>query len=164
MGVGRIVGQRVLWLAGLTALAACAGDVEPPVSEPPPLPPPVAVEPPAPPPPPPPPPTTVPREPGLVAGREVGGAAARYLRPEDRPILEQTTQRALETGQAGKAVRWSNPATGASGTITPQPTFPMGGKSCREFHQTLVAGGTKSTGYGTACRGPDGIWLIDQDG
>ncbi|MEN3951527.1 RT0821/Lpp0805 family surface protein [Iodidimonas sp. SYSU 1G8] len=158
--------HRLLCLTALSAtMAACASDYEPPMTEAPPPPPPVMAEPePAPPPPPPPPPTIVPRESGLVAGRDVGGAAAKFLKPEDRAILERTTQQALATGAAGKSIAWSNAATGARGTITPQPAFPMNGKSCREFQQTLFAGGSKSTGYGTACRGPDGVWLLDQNG
>ncbi len=157
--------QRLLCLTALAAiLAACASDRYDTVSEAPP-PPPVEPAPQLPPPPPPPPPpTVVPRESGKVAGRDVGGAAARLLQGEDRDIMEKATQKALATGAAGKAVAWSNPATGASGTITPQPKFTMSGKSCREFQQVVTAGGKKSTGYGTACVAPDGTWLIDENG
>lgn len=156
--------QRLLCLTALTmTLAACAGDYEAPVSEVPPPPP--APAPQLPPPPPPPPaPTVVPREAGKVAGRDVGGAAARLLQEEDRAVMEKATQKALATGAPGKAVSWSNPKTGASGSITPQPKFSMGGKSCREFQQAFTAGGKKSTGYGTACVAPDGTWLIDENG
>ncbi len=155
--------RRLLCLTLLTAtLAACAGERQEPVSDAPPPPP--APAPQLPPPPPPPPPTVVPRETGKVAGRDVGGAAARLLQAEDRAILERITQKALATGAAGKAVAWSNPKTGASGSITPQPKFTMGGKSCREFQQAFTAGGKKSTGYGTACVAPDGTWLIDENG
>ncbi len=155
---------RLLCLTLLTAtLAACAGDYQEPVSEAPPPPPAPAAQLP-PPPPPPPPPTVVPRETGKVAGRDVGGAAARLLQEEDRAIMEKTTQKALSTGVAGKATSWSNAKTGTSGSITPQPRFSMGGKSCREFQQLVNAGGKKSTGYGTACMAPDGTWLIDENG
>jgi surface antigen len=156
--------HRLLCLTAITAtLAACAGDYEEPVTQAPPPPPP-APAPQLPPAPPPPPPTVVPREAGKVAGRDVGGAAARLLQEEDRAIMEKTTQKALATGAAGKSVAWSNPVTGASGAITPQPKFSMGGKSCREFQQVFTAGGKKSTGYGTACVAPDGTWLIDENG
>ncbi len=158
--------NRLLCLTALAAtLAACASDYEEPVvSAPPPPPPEAAPVLPPPPPPPPPPPTVVPREAGKVAGRDVGGAAARLLQPEDIQIMERATQQALTTGAAGKAVAWSNPRTGAGGSITPQPAFPMGGKNCREFQQVITAGGKKSTGYGTACIAPDGVWLIDENG
>ncbi|MBI1182534.1 MAG: hypothetical protein GC201_18490 [Alphaproteobacteria bacterium] len=157
--------HRLLSLTALScALAACVGEYERPASEapPPPLPPRPG---PAPelPPPPPPPPTVVPRQSGKVAGHEVGGAAAQMLKPADRPILEQTTQRALETGEAGKPVKWANGATGSRGSITPQPTFTMRGKTCREFQQTVVVEERTSTGYGTACRAPDGTWLIEEN-
>jgi surface antigen len=157
--------QRLLCLTVLAAsLAACASDYDEPMSQTMPPPPPAPAPEVLPPPPPPPPPTMVPRESGKVAGRDIGGAAARLLQPDDRALLEKTTQRALASGQAGKAITWSNPKTGASGSITPQPTFPMAGKSCREFQQTINAGGKKSTGYGTACMAPDGVWLIDENG
>ncbi|MGE0668866.1 MAG: RT0821/Lpp0805 family surface protein [Sphingomonadales bacterium] len=156
--------QRLLTLTALAAiLAACAGDRYEPVSEaPPPAPPQPAPQ--LPPPPPPPPPTVVPRETGKVAGRDVGGAAARLLQAEDQDAMERATQKALSTGAAGKPVAWSNSATGASGTITPQPKFTMAGKNCREFQQVVTAGGKRSTGYGTACLAPDGTWLIDENG
>ena len=157
--------QRLLCLTLLSAtLAACASEHREPVSEAPPPPLSPAPQLPPPPPPPPPAPTVVPRETGKVAGRDVGGAAARLLQEEDRAIMEKTTQKALSTGVAGKPMAWSNAGTGASGSITPQPKFSMGGKSCREFQQVVNAGGKKSTGYGTACVSPDGTWLIDETG
>ena len=157
--------QRLLCLSLLSAtLVACASDHRDPVSEAPPPPLSPAPQLPPPPPPPPPSPTVVPRETGKVAGRDVGGAAARFLQAEDRAIMEKITQKALTTGAAGKAVNWSNPKTGASGSITPQPQFPMNGKSCREFQQAFTASGKRSTGYGTACVAPDGTWLIDENG
>ncbi|MEN3974728.1 RT0821/Lpp0805 family surface protein [Emcibacter sp. SYSU 3D8] len=156
--------QRLLCLTALSVvLAACASDYREPVSEAPPPPPAPAPQLP-PPPPPPPPPTVVPRETGKVAGREVGGAAARFLQAEDQAIMEKATQKALATGTAGKAIKWSNPKTGAGGSITPQPQFSMAGKNCREFQQVVTAGGKRSTGYGTACAAPDGTWLIDENG
>ena len=111
-----------------------------------------------------PPQRTVPDRVGRIAGREVGGAAATFLTPEDRNMLERATQNALETGVSGDPVQWLNPDTGNRGSIIPQPAFPMGGRDCREFHQTIVAGGSTATGYGTACHDPRGTWLIAADG
>ena len=103
-------------------------------------------------------------ETGKIAGRQVGGAAATFMTEDDRKILEATTQNALETGTPGNPVQWVNTNTGNRGSITPQPRFEMDGRNCREFHQTLVAGGSTSTGYGTACRDGGGIWRIAEDG
>jgi len=34
------------------------------------------------------------------------------------------------------------------------------GRYCREFTQEIFIGGEKKTGYGRACRQPDGSWEI----
>lgn len=148
----------ILVLAGLALLTACGGrepyggrSVLPPYQPPQDA----ASKPPQ---------RTVPDSVGRIAGREVGGAAATFLNTEDRSMLERATQNALETGVSGDPVQWLNPETGNRGSIIPQPAFAMGGRSCREFHQTIVAGGATATGYGTACRDPRGTWLIAADG
>jgi surface antigen len=155
--------SKLLCATAVTAtLAACAGDYEPQTAAPPPPPPPPPSRPaPELPPPPPPEPTVVPRQGGKVAGRHVGGAAAQMLKGGDQAMLERTTQQALDHGEAGKPVKWSNPETGSRGSVTPQPRFTMQGKSCREFQQSITVDGRTSTGYGAACQAPDGTWLLE---
>jgi len=34
------------------------------------------------------------------------------------------------------------------------------GAYCREFQSEIIVGGERETGYGTACRQPDGSWKI----
>ena len=150
--------RLALMAAGLVALAACGGrepfdgrSVLPPYQPPQDA----ASKPPQ---------RTVPDRIGRVAGRNVGGAAATFLTADDRSRLERATQNALETGQSGDPVQWLNPDTGNRGSIIPQPAFVMDGKSCREFQQTIIAGGATATGYGTACRNTGGTWLIAEDG
>ena len=107
---------------------------------------------------------TVPAETGKIAGRQVGGSVATFMTSADRTMLEKATQKALETGTSGNPVQWLNSASGNRGSITPQPRFDIGGKNCREFHQTMIAGDSTATGYGTACRDNDGTWRIAEDG
>jgi surface antigen len=67
----------------------------------------------------------------------------------------------LEYTPAGTPTTWRNPDSGHSGTITPVRTYQTSaGTHCREYQQTVVIGGEKHQGYGTACRQPDGSWKI----
>jgi|GEM_PF-765263 len=101
---------------------------------------------------------------GVVAGANVSGPIGRYLSSQDRTLLEEATQNALENNPSGIAMKWRNNATGASGTVTPQPAFDMDGKPCREFQQQITASGQLATGYGTACRDRGGVWRIAENG
>lgn len=95
---------------------------------------------------------------GAWAGREIG----RSLDRADQLAMERTTQDALENGASGSSKTWTNPDTGHSGTVTPQPAFRDGSSDqvCREYQQTVTVAGQKETAYGTACRQPDGSWRI----
>jgi len=101
---------------------------------------------------------------GVVAGANVSGPIGRYLSSQDRTLLEEATQNALENSPSGIAVKWRNNSTGASGTVTPQPAFDMDGKPCREFQQQITASGQLATSYGTACRDRGGVWRIAENG
>lgn len=98
---------------------------------------------------------------GAVAGALAGGWIGGQLDKADRERAERTYQQALEYSPVGKRAEWRNPDSGNSGTITPTKTFqnPQG-QYCREFQQTIIVGGKKHQGYGTACRQPDGSWQI----
>lgn len=76
-------------------------------------------------------------------------------------IAQDSLQGALENNPTNQASTWVNPDTGVSGTVVPVRTFENDqGQPCREFQQTIVIGGKKEQGYGTACRQPDGTWRI----
>lgn len=94
---------------------------------------------------------------GGALGRSIGGSLDRG----DMAYYHQTSQRALETGQPGQTLPWSNPQTGNSGTVTPQAYYQTpSGQYCREYNQTINVGGKTERGYGKACRQPDGSWQI----
>jgi len=101
---------------------------------------------------------------GQVAGLTANGDAANFLTEGDRDILRRTTQQALENGRDGHPNQWVNPNSGSRGTVVPQPRFVMNGRTCREYQHTVVAGGSTSTGYGTACRDGRGVWRIAANG
>ncbi len=100
-----------------------------------------------------------------VAGTLLGGALGRSLGGSldrgDMAYYNQTSQQALETGQPGQSLPWSNPQTGNSGTVTPQKYYQnTSGQYCREYQQKINVGGKTESGYGTACRQPDGSWQV----
>jgi surface antigen len=100
---------------------------------------------------------------GVLLGGLMGGAIGNALDQRDRELALQSSQYALESTQTGTTSNWQNPDSGNSGSITPTRTYQnAGGQYCREFQQTIVVGGERQQGYGTACRQPDGSWRIVQ--
>ena len=98
---------------------------------------------------------------GALLGGILGNSIGKSLDNADRAAYEATSQKALETAQPGQSLPWRNPNTGNSGTITPSNYYQNNdGQYCREYNQTIVVGGQKQSGYGKACRQPDGSWKI----
>jgi len=94
---------------------------------------------------------------GVLIGSEIGKSLDRA----DRLYAARTTQGALETNKSGETSSWSNPDSGHSGTVTPEPAYQTSaGQYCREYQQQITVGGKSETAYGTACRQPDGSWKI----
>ncbi|MDX2113485.1 MAG: RT0821/Lpp0805 family surface protein [Alphaproteobacteria bacterium] len=98
---------------------------------------------------------------GTLLGAALGSSLGASLDKADMQVYNQTSQRALETAQPGQSLPWKNPQTGNSGTITPSNYYQnSSGQYCREYTQTIVIGGKREQGHGTACRQPDGSWQI----
>ena len=95
----------------------------------------------------------------VIGGALLGGLAGNLLDDRDKRMANEAAQRALETAPSGKAVAWTNPDSGHSGTVTPVRTFESG-SYCREYQQTVTIGGRPENSFGTACRQPDGSWRI----
>ncbi len=78
--------------------------------------------------------------------------------------MTETLAYALENARTGEESSWVNPDTGHSGVIVPLATYVNdAGLDCREYIQTIVIDGQEAQAYGTACRQPDGTWLIVND-
>lgn len=93
---------------------------------------------------------------GALVGSEVGASLDRA----DRAYLNQANQKA-RSAPIGETISWDNPRTGNRGVVTPvREGSTQSGRYCREFQQTIYVGGREETGYGTACRQPDGSWEI----
>ena len=101
---------------------------------------------------------------GTLLGGVLGNSIGASLDRADMNYYNQTSQRALETAQPGQSLPWSNPQSGNSGSFTPSNYYQdqSTGQYCREYTQTIVVGGKKQQGHGTACRMPDGTWQIKE--
>jgi len=98
---------------------------------------------------------------GAILGGLAGSSIGKSLDKADAQYAAQNTQKALENGQSGQSMPWQNPQSGNSGSVTPKAPYQnSNGQYCREFTQTIVVGGQKQQGYGTACRQSDGTWQI----
>jgi len=97
---------------------------------------------------------------GALAGKELG----RQL--DERDLM--MNQRAVEssyTQPLNRPIRWNNPDTGHSGSVTPiREGYQEGSNSvCREYEQKITVGGRTETAVGTACKNPDGTWAIQSN-
>jgi len=98
---------------------------------------------------------------GVLAGGLLGNKLGEHLDCRDQQYHADTAQNAFETQKTGTTSNWVNPDSGHSGSITPTRTFQNEeGTNCREFTQTVEVDGQQQSGYGTACRQPDGSWKI----
>jgi 17 kDa outer membrane surface antigen len=61
----------------------------------------------------------------------------------------------------GASVPWSNPATGARGTVTPlADAYTQDGVQCRDFLASYIRDGSESWLQGDACRARQGKWTV----
>jgi surface antigen len=98
---------------------------------------------------------------GTLAGALIGQGIGQSLDRADQLMMERNAQYALENTRTNVATTWRNPDSGNYGSITPVETYQTRqGRYCREYTQLVVVGGRNQQAYGTACRQPDGSWLI----
>jgi surface antigen len=98
---------------------------------------------------------------GTLAGAIMGQEIGRSLDTADRLAMERNAQYALENTRTNYSTTWRNPDSGNYGSITPVETYQTNeGRYCREYLQKVVIAGQQQQAYGTACRQPDGSWLI----
>ena len=97
---------------------------------------------------------------GAFVGGVIGQNIGAQLDERDRLLAGEAYNTALEYNPTDKAAEWRNPDTGNYGRVIPVTTYRQNGRYCREFTQEIFIGGEKQTGYGRACRQPDGSWEI----
>ncbi len=96
---------------------------------------------------------------GTLAGAAIGGAIGRDMDELDRLRTGQT----LEAVRTGVPSAWKNPDTGYAYTVTPTRTFSRSSGPCREFTIDADIGGRTEQVYSTACRQPDGSWVMQSN-
>jgi surface antigen len=89
---------------------------------------------------------------GALLGREIG----RDLDDADRACIGH----ALELGEIGRPVRWSNDRSGVDYLLTPAALQTNDPKSCRRFSLKATLDGKARTSSGRACRASDGTWKM----
>ena len=97
---------------------------------------------------------------GAFVGGTIGQNIGAQLDERDRLLAGEAYTTALEYNPSDKAADWKNPDSGNYGRVIPVSTYRKNGRYCREFTQEIFIGGEKQTGYGRACRQPDGSWEI----
>jgi surface antigen len=104
---------------------------------------------------------------GTLLGAYIGSEVGASLDRADQAAMQQAEQRAY-SAPMGQRVAWNGAnygsQTGAYGDVTPvrDGTDRQTGAYCREFQTNIHVNGRVETGYGTACRQPDGTWKIIQ--
>lgn len=98
----------------------------------------------------------------LLPALAYGNPLYASLAEEDRARAAATVQEALENLPSQATGRWTNPASGSSGFVTPQRTFKIkSGTFCREYQEAVVTAAGAETRLFTACRRPaDGVWVM----
>jgi len=83
------------------------------------------------------------------------------LQSSDRSIAKKNLQQALEKSLSGNPVRWQNPESGASGSVTPLRTWKTAkGTYCRAYVERFrFASGKSLSREGVACRSANAVWL-----
>jgi len=98
---------------------------------------------------------------GTLAGALIGQEVGKSLDRADTLAMERNAQYSLEHTKTNSTTSWRNPDTTNSGSLTPVETYQTReGQYCREYIQTVTVAGKKQQAYGTACRQPDGTWMI----
>lgn len=88
--------------------------------------------------------------------RFLRSSVLKQLTPADIEIGTLATREALDSGTDGE---WTNPATGATGTIRILGTVDIGGhQGCRRTRLDVTARGRTGGGEFTLCRTPSGAW------
>ncbi len=93
---------------------------------------------------------------GAAAGALIGAKIGRELDEADRGCVAH----ALEIGEVGRRVAWTNAGTGVTYVLVPDAGKKSKNKSCRGFVLTATRGGKKEQRRGNACQSAAGRWEL----
>ena len=77
---------------------------------------------------------------------------------EDLTLMRTAMREALNKGADGTSKRWDNPATGASGVVTPLKSYQREGAACRTVEIFNEAQGFSGRTRHDFCKQADGSW------
>ncbi len=86
-------------------------------------------------------------------------APVAKMTKEDLALFQSSLRAALDQNADGSTRRWENPATGASGTLTPVSTFEQDGARCRRLEIVNTVQGVTGRSTFNMCRQADGTWV-----
>lgn len=93
---------------------------------------------------------------GAAAGALIGNRIGRNIDKADEACIGH----ALELGESGKPVNWTNDETGVTYRVVPGADRNRNGSTCREFTFTAIAGSDRSERQGLGCESEPGVWQI----
>jgi surface antigen len=98
---------------------------------------------------------------GALLGAFAGSSIGQSLDHADK-LANERAMNTARTSRLGEPIRWNNPNTGHSGTVTPvrEGRNNATGNICREYKQSIYIDGRSQTAYGTACKNDDGTWSL----
>ena len=81
-----------------------------------------------------------------------------YLDDDDKAMLNETLNQALENGADGEKVTWNNPKSGNHGRIEILDTHEDYDTTCRTIRTHTTAGGREGGGIYRLCLADDKTW------
>jgi surface antigen len=91
----------------------------------------------------------------------IGHAPERQPTESDLAFARNAASDVLTKGDKDSSQPWSNPETGARGSVTPlAQAYTEDGRTCRDFLASYVNGKTESWLQGAACQSSRGRWEI----
>ena len=91
-------------------------------------------------------------------GGLVGGSIGNGLSETEKRSALEAEYKALEYTTSGQKVAWKGEQASHYGEVVPGQPYRVGSQDCRQYTQTVFAGGAGVTARGTACRNADGSW------
>jgi len=94
---------------------------------------------------------------GAIAGAVLGRRVGQNMSNSDRNRFGST----LASSPAGNTNYWTNERTNDSYWVTPTSSnYTANNRTCRKFRMQANIGGRNDYVNGTACRQPDGTWVV----
>lgn len=83
-----------------------------------------------------------------------------HFTEKDWELMREAGREALANAPDGETVGWSNPDTGAFGTIQPLKSYKARGTTCRRTEVYNNAGNASGTSRFDLCQQEDGSWQV----